>query len=84
MLGGSDILSLIIAGLTYPQVGGLYAPGDHHRDRAYAIFHVGINIGAFQAPLICGTLGEEASRRARQAMQYHWRDYEISAGFIGR
>ena len=24
------------------QVGGLYAPGDHRRDRAYSIFYVGI------------------------------------------
>ncbi len=42
------------------QVGGLYAPGDERRDRAYSIFYVGINIGAFLAPLICGTLGEAA------------------------
>jgi proton-dependent oligopeptide transporter, POT family len=42
------------------QVGGLYAPGDQRRDRAYSIFYVGINIGAFLAPLVCGTLGEEA------------------------
>jgi proton-dependent oligopeptide transporter, POT family len=41
------------------QVGGLYAPGDDRRDRAYSIFYVGINIGAFLAPLVCGTLGEE-------------------------
>src|ERR1700748_1234278 len=41
------------------QVGGLYAPGDPRRDRAYSIFYVGINIGAFLAPLICGSLGEE-------------------------
>jgi proton-dependent oligopeptide transporter, POT family len=42
------------------QVGGLYAPGDQRRDRAYSIFYVGINVGAFLAPLVCGTLGEEA------------------------
>jgi POT family proton-dependent oligopeptide transporter len=42
------------------QVGGLYAADDRRRDRAYSIFYVGINIGAFLAPLICGTLGEEA------------------------
>ena len=42
------------------QVGGLYAPGDPRRDRAYSIFYVGINVGAFLAPLICGTLGELA------------------------
>jgi len=41
------------------QVGGLYAAGDHRRDRAFSIFYVGINIGAFLAPLICGTLGEK-------------------------
>src|SRR5262245_34827845 len=41
------------------QVGTLYAPGDVRRDRAYSIFYVGINLGAFLAPLVCGTLGEE-------------------------
>jgi POT family proton-dependent oligopeptide transporter len=38
------------------QVGALYAAGDHRRSRAYAIFYVGINIGALLAPLVCGTL----------------------------
>ncbi|MGB6540949.1 MAG: peptide MFS transporter [Xanthobacteraceae bacterium] len=42
------------------QVGGLYPPGDRRRDRAYSIFYVGINVGAFLAPLVCGTLGEQA------------------------
>lgn len=41
------------------QVGGLYAPGDPRRDRAFSIFYVGINLGAFLAPLVCGTLGEK-------------------------
>ncbi|HWC93354.1 MAG TPA: peptide MFS transporter [Pseudolabrys sp.] len=40
------------------QVGSLYAPGDHRRDRAFSIFYVGINLGAFLAPLVGGTLGE--------------------------
>jgi POT family proton-dependent oligopeptide transporter len=40
------------------QVGELYASEDPRRDRAYSIFYVGINIGAFFAPLVCGTLGE--------------------------
>jgi proton-dependent oligopeptide transporter, POT family len=40
------------------QVGGLYAPGDARRDRAYSLFYVGINIGAFFSPLVSGTLGE--------------------------
>ena len=41
------------------QVGALYAPGDPRRDRAFSIFYVGINLGAFLAPLVCGTLGED-------------------------
>jgi len=40
------------------QVGNLYDQGDARRDRAFSIFYVGINLGAFLAPLICGTLGE--------------------------
>jgi POT family proton-dependent oligopeptide transporter len=40
------------------QVGELYTAADARRDRAYSIFYLGINIGAFLAPLVCGTLGE--------------------------
>jgi proton-dependent oligopeptide transporter, POT family len=41
------------------QVGELYAPADRRRDRAYSIFYVGINIGAFFSPLVAGSLGEK-------------------------
>ena len=40
------------------QVGLLYPPGDKRRDSAFSIFYVGINLGAFLAPLVCGTLGQ--------------------------
>ncbi len=40
------------------QVGGLYPPGDPRRDGAFTIFYMGINLGAFFSPLICGTLGQ--------------------------
>jgi POT family proton-dependent oligopeptide transporter len=39
-------------------VGDLYAEGDARRDGAFTIFYMGINAGAFLAPLICSTLGE--------------------------
>jgi POT family proton-dependent oligopeptide transporter len=39
-------------------VGGLYKQGDAKRDSAFTIFYVGINIGAFSAPLIVGYVGE--------------------------
>src|ERR1700752_3296217 len=41
------------------QVGSLYAPNDPRRVPAYSIYYVGINIGAFLAPLVAGTLGGE-------------------------
>ena len=46
------------------QVGALYPAGDHRRDRAFSIFYMGINLGAFFSPLVCGTLGEKIG--------YHW------------
>ncbi len=39
------------------QVGSLYPAGDKRRDSAFSIFYVGVNLGAFLAPLTCGTLG---------------------------
>ena len=42
------------------QVGSLYAQDDPRRLGAYSIYYVGINIGAFLAPLIAGTLGGES------------------------
>ena len=38
-------------------VGGLYKQGDPKRDAGFTIFYMGINIGAFIAPLLCGWLG---------------------------
>ena len=40
-------------------VGKLYAPGDSRRDAGFSIFYMGINLGAFIAPLICGYLGQQ-------------------------
>lgn len=40
------------------QVGSLYPPDDPRRDGAFTIFYMGINLGAFFAPLVCGTLGQ--------------------------
>ena len=39
-------------------VGQLYAPGDKRVDSAFTIFYMGINLGAFIAPLLCGWLGD--------------------------
>jgi len=40
-------------------VGRLYPEGDDRRDSGFTIFYMGINAGAFLAPLVCGWLGYE-------------------------
>lgn len=39
-------------------VGKLYGQDDPRRDGGFTIFYMGINLGAFFSPLVCGTLGE--------------------------
>lgn len=40
-------------------VGGLYPQKDERRDLGFYIFYMGINLGAFLAPLLCGWIGEK-------------------------
>ncbi len=60
-------LALIVigTGLLKPNisamVGELYEENDVRRDAGFSIYYMGINIGAFAAPLICGYLGQEIS-----------------------
>src|SRR5713226_997731 len=39
-------------------VGGLYAPNDQRRDAGFSIYYMGINLGAFIAPLVTSYLGQ--------------------------
>lgn len=39
-------------------VGQLYPEGDKRVDSAFTIFYMGINLGAFIAPLLCGAVGD--------------------------
>lgn len=57
------LLSLIIGnGFFKPNistmVGQLYPQGDKRIDAAFTIFYMGINLGAFIAPLACGAFGD--------------------------
>ena len=52
-------------------VGGLYEQGDVRREGGFTIFYLGINLGAFLAPLLCGYLGK----------QYGWHYGFAAAGF---
>ena len=40
------------------QIDDLYRPGDPRVGWAYNVYYVGVNLGGFLAPLICGAVGE--------------------------
>ena len=48
----------LLKGNLAAQVGALYDQDDKRRDTAYSYYSIAINVGAFVAPLACGTLGE--------------------------
>jgi POT family proton-dependent oligopeptide transporter len=58
-------LALIVigTGLLKPNVssivGDLYPEGGARRDAGFSVFYMGINVGAFVGPIICGLLGEK-------------------------
>ncbi|MBX9601726.1 MAG: peptide MFS transporter [Bryobacteraceae bacterium] len=62
-------LALIVfgTGLLKPNVsaivGQLYGPEDQRRDAGFSIFYMGINLGAFIAPLACGWVGQRINYR---------------------
>jgi POT family proton-dependent oligopeptide transporter len=45
-------------------VGDLYPEGGARRDAGFSIFYMGINLGAFLGPLVCGFFGERTD--------WHW------------
>ena len=56
------ILVTLGTGLLKPSistlVGGLYSRVDHRRDAGFSLFYMGINLGAFAAPLVVGWLAQ--------------------------
>lgn len=77
------ILIAIGTGLLKPNIsamiGNLYSKDDPRRDSGFSIFYMGINIGAFFAPLVCGYLAQGESFKAFVASMgfdvstsWHW------------
>ena len=69
-------------------VGGLYEEGDERRDSAFSIFYMGINLGAFMAPLVVGFLtdnlfaGTVTNEAGEVVMSYGYR-YGFLAAAVG-
>ncbi len=59
------LLIVLGTGLLKPNastiVGFIYPPGDNRRDAGFSIFYMGINLGAFLSPLICGWVGQKVN-----------------------
>ncbi|MCY7327662.1 MAG: peptide MFS transporter, partial [Saprospiraceae bacterium] len=58
-------------------IGQMYAEGDRRRDAAYTIFYMGINLGAFIAPLLCGYVGDTGN-----AADFKWGFLAAGIGMI--
>jgi len=60
-------LGLIILGTGFfkanvsTMVGQIYREGDARRDSGFTIFYMGINLGAFLGPIVCGWLAQGSS-----------------------
>ena len=63
-------------------VGELYEPNDVRRDGGFTIFYMGINIGAFFAPIICGFFGEPTAGLDPVTAYAKWK-YGFMAAGIG-
>jgi POT family proton-dependent oligopeptide transporter len=64
-------------------VGELYDGKDSRRDAAFTIFYMGINIGAFFAPLVCGFLAEDYFKTTVNGVVHYGFRYGFLAAAIG-
>jgi len=58
-------------------VGQLYPKGDKRIDAAFTIFYMGINLGAFLSPLVCGGLGNTGN-----PADFKWGFLAASVGMV--
>ncbi|SFD43610.1 proton-dependent oligopeptide transporter, POT family [Bacillus sp. 491mf] len=64
-------------------VGELYAENDSRRDGAFTIFYMGINVGSFLAPLVCGYLSEDLFKTTVDGVMHYGFRYGFLAASIG-
>ncbi|RAK16632.1 POT family proton-dependent oligopeptide transporter [Anoxybacillus vitaminiphilus] len=64
-------------------VGELYEENDKRRDAAFTIFYMGINIGAFFAPLVVGYLAEDFFKTTVNGVVQYGFKYGFLAASIG-
>ncbi len=72
------VLVAVGTGLLKPNISSvvadLYPEGGARRDAGFSVFYMGINIGAFLGPLVCGKLGEDVN--------WHWGFAAAGVGMV--
>ena len=64
-------------------VGQLYPKGDTRVDAAFTIFYMGINLGAFLSPLICGGFGEHYDASGHSIIaDFRWGFFAAGVGMV--
>jgi POT family proton-dependent oligopeptide transporter len=53
----------LLKGNVSAMVGQLYRPEDVRRDAGYSIYYMGVNLGGFLGPLVCGYLAQQPGFR---------------------
>jgi len=87
-------LTLIVVGTGFVKgnaaviVGALYGDKDSRRDAGFSIYYMGINLGAFIAPLVCGYLGQRVNwhigfAAAGVGMVFGLVQYVLGAKYLG-
>jgi POT family proton-dependent oligopeptide transporter len=57
-------------------VGQIYRPGDARRDSGFTIFYMGVNLGAFLGPIVCGYLAQSSG------FGWHWGFAAAGVGMV--
>ena len=75
-------LALIVVGTGFFKpnsatiVGQMYRPGDARRDGGFTIYYMGVNVGAFIGPLVCGGLAQS------DRFGWHWGFAAAGVGMV--
>lgn len=90
ILGSSHCIHLLFVGLFFLCVGNgffkpnistmvaqLYPEKDPRIDSAFTIFYMGINVGAFFSPLVCGSLGDTGN-----PADFRWGFFAAGVGML--
>ncbi|OUM66821.1 hypothetical protein PIROE2DRAFT_59167 [Piromyces sp. E2] len=63
-------------------VGDLYEPNDKRKDVAFTIFYMGINVGAFFAPIVCAWVTGDEETKWMHPDEFKWGFFCAGVGMV--